>query len=384
MNKILIFLLGEFSKLDKVLFDLSVENQNRYLSSLLIPNDDIDRSYLQYRCQSFFSPCWKTVLLNIVAAFLIPFSVFYLWLKSFFYTSCSSNLEALGDFKRFEEIVPDELNSEFRISNDVWLLGSCLSFADICFLLHVFLRYPLYCYFLLKVTIKVAGYSFMITKYQSKAIVVHNEYSFTSSILTAYCETRNVLHINVMHGEKMYYIRDSYFRYDRCYVWDAYYRDLFISMNAAPSQFIIALPPSMKINCAKHVNEGCYAYYKYFLTSQTKEQLVSISNSLQSLLMHGRKVKYRLHPRYSDRELVKQIVGKENVEYPEKVSILDSISNMDTAIGLYTTVLNQAYHCGKNVIIDDVTYPSEVKKLEEFKYIMIHKKLPLLSELIKK
>ena len=122
----------------------------------------------------------------------------------------------------------------------------------------------------------------------------------------------------------------------------------------------------------------------HFLTSQTKEQLVSISNSLQSLLMHGRKVKYRLHPRYSDRELVKQIVGKENVEYPEKVSILDSISNMDTAIGLYTTVLNQAYHCGKNVIIDDVTYPSEVKKLEEFKYIMIHKKLPLLSELIKK
>lgn len=72
------------------------------------------------------------------------------------------------------------------------------------------------------------------------------------------------------------------------------------------------------------------------------------------------------------------------MEYPEKVSILDSISNMDTAIGLYTTVLNQAYHCGKNVIIDDVTYPSEVKKLEEFKYIMIHKKLPLLSELIKK
>ena len=66
--------------------------------------------------------------------------------------------------------------------------------------------------FSLKVTIKVAGYSFMITKYQSKAIVVHNEYSFTSSILTAYCETRNVLHINVMHGEKMYYIRDSYFR----------------------------------------------------------------------------------------------------------------------------------------------------------------------------
>ena len=65
MNKILIFLLGEFSKLDKVLFDLSVENQNRYLSSLPIPNDDIDRSYLQYRCQSFFSPCWKTVLLNI-------------------------------------------------------------------------------------------------------------------------------------------------------------------------------------------------------------------------------------------------------------------------------------------------------------------------------
>lgn len=98
MNKILIFLLGEFSKLDKVLFDLSVENQNRYLSSLPIPNDDIDRSYLQYRCQSFFSPCWKTVLLNIVAAFLIPFSVFYLWLKSFFLYFLFFKLRSIGGF----------------------------------------------------------------------------------------------------------------------------------------------------------------------------------------------------------------------------------------------------------------------------------------------
>ena len=73
MNKILIFLLGEFSKLDKVLFDLSVENQNRYLSSLPIPNDDIDRSYLQISLSIILFAMLENGIIKYRCGFSDPF-----------------------------------------------------------------------------------------------------------------------------------------------------------------------------------------------------------------------------------------------------------------------------------------------------------------------
>ena len=75
--------------------------------------------------------------------------------------------------------------------------------------------------------VKLAMYRYQYEVYHPKAMIVDEEYSYTSSFLTEYCHRLGVEHIDIMHGEKLYFIRDTFFCFDRCYVWDGYYRDLF-------------------------------------------------------------------------------------------------------------------------------------------------------------
>ena len=186
-----------------------------------------------------------------------------------------------------------------------------------------------------------------------------------------------------MHGEKLFFIRDSYFSYNQCYVWNEFYKNLFISLLAAPFQFILAIPPSLKFDCDDFLDSSIYADYKYYLATCNEQQIKSIIASMQFVKKLGKRVVYRLHPRYSDISLIEKYVGKENIEYPDKVSIQASISNAGKIIGSYTTVLNQAYAVGKQIIFDDVTFLYQYKKLKEYKYIFSGKNenIQLLSEM---
>lgn len=219
----------------------------------------------------------------------------------------------------------------------------------------------------------------MIHIYSPNVLIVHNEYSYTSSLLTDYCHKYGVKHIDVMYGEKLAIIRDAYFHYDETYVWNQFYADLFISQKAEPTQFKVALPESMMIDVIKHKNEKVYADYKYYLaiTDETKLQL--IAQNMAFVSKEGKSVKYRLHPRYTDTSLAERILGKQNIEYPREVGILESISNCGCAVSEYSTVLNQAYNSGIPVLIDDVADPIMFEKLKSFKYSLIIKGLPCLS-----
>lgn len=61
-------------------------------------------------------------------------------------------------------------------------------------------------------------------------------------MLTDYFHTRGVKNINVQHGEKLMFIRDSFFHFDECYVWGDYYVKMFVRMKAEPNQFIVSVP----------------------------------------------------------------------------------------------------------------------------------------------
>ena len=82
---------------------------------------------------------------------------------------------------------------------------------------------------------RLSIYSHAIRQYAPRAIVVHNEPSYTVSFLTMCCNKYGIRHINVKHGERLYNIRDSYFRFDECYVWSKYYVNLFKSLNVEMS-----------------------------------------------------------------------------------------------------------------------------------------------------
>ena len=331
--KLLSFLEG------KSHYEFPAVEQQSMLARLGAAKDDIDRSYKQYLCQCIYMPWWIKVLNDLLAMFLTPILIVFYSLKGL---RCKQecSVDSIGEFKGMTEIIPQELKEKYDINIDYWFVGSRLSAKDISYIAKLVILHPFSPLFVFKNMMKIAKYSYMIYAHSPKALIVHNEYSFTSSLLTDYCHRHGVKHIDVMHGEKLAIIRDAYFHYDECYVWDEYYAQLFISQEAEPTQFIVALPESMKVNVDKYRNDKVYADYKYYLGVADEDKLLKIAESMSFALQQGKTVKYRLHPRYSNRNSVEKIVGKENIEFPNEVSILESIANCGCVVGSFTTVLN--------------------------------------------
>lgn len=362
-------------------FDMSSKEQSLFLESLGVPKDDWDRSYKQYQCQCLFRPQWQLFFLNFFSLIVFPFAICYLLFKKKASSNDCEFVEAVGVFSEVPEVIPQALKDKYRIKDDCTFDDFSLNPKDLVYVLHILPRFFLHPFFLLKSVLNIAKYSFLIEKYQPKYIIVHAEFAFSSSLLTHYCHSRGIRHIDVMHGEKLYYIRDSFFHYDECYVWNTYYTDLFVSMKAEPSQFIVAVPDSLVINVDHYYNSSLYADYKYYLVKCTNEELESIVRSMEFVNRIGKTVKFRPHPRWTNISLLKKLVPDENIEYPEKVSIMESIANLSNAVGSYTTVLNQAVNSGKSVVLDDVTYKNQYDKLNDLKYILANSNYPKLSEL---
>lgn len=364
----LIKIINLFDIYNKHQFDISVEDQYKFMNSIASPRNDYERSYAQFRCQRFFYAWWVDILWFVISFFSIPILLILLYIKGK-HVSFLCQEKTIAENKGMDEILPEVLTQSFTINHDKWNAGMSLSYYDILyFFTNIFgFRHP---FFMLKCLMQIASYNNRITKYRPERIIVHQEFSCCSSILTNYCNSRGVKHINVMHGEKLRYIRDSFFRYDECYVWDNHYVNLFIDQKAEPSQFRIAIPPSLKIDTSIHKNEKAFANYKYYLAINSEEEIKSIVSSLSFIKNEGKTVKFRAHPRYTDIKTLTKYVPVEDVEFPNEVSILDSISNLDYAIGSFTTVLLQAHMSGKNIILDDVTYKNRFDQLKEYGYIL--------------
>lgn len=367
-----IFKITEFlDKGNKHIFDIPVDVQYAYMRSLPVAKNDIDRSYNQFLCQDFFVPFWKKCIWWLVGVFVMPLAVAVLWLKGL-KVHFVKHIDAIAENKNMDEIIPKALSDKYKINHDVWNSGAALSTDDIRYILSYICgwRQP---YFILKMVLLIARCSSIITKYKPKCIIEHSEFSFGSSAITDYCHHRGVKHIDVQHGEKLRYIRDAFFHYDECYVWDEHYVNLFRELNAEASQFVIAVPPSLQIDCLAHKNDSCYADYKYYLAADTEEEIKSIVASMSFAKKENKTVKYRIHPRYTDIKILRKYVSDKEIELPEKINIIDSISNMEYAVGSYTTVLLQAYLSGKKILLDDVTYKERFLQLKEYGYILAQK-----------
>ena len=182
-----------------------------------------------------------------------------------------------------------------------------------------------------------------------------------------------------MHGEKLYYIRDSFFCFDRCYVWDECYRRLFCDLRAEPMQFKVELPPSMlpwkKPSTPPEVD----------LTYYLQEEVVPgvyprIAQALKTLQARGMVIAVRPHPIYTPPEAMRnfQVFLLED----RSISIEQSILRTKCAASLYSTVLLQALINGVPVVIDDLTAPERFAQLRSLRYIMLDKPHGLLSALL--
>ena len=351
------------------LFDFPKKEQECFLNSLGAPKDDIDRAYNQYLCQNqFVKPLWKIWAFNIGGAFVLPLVFCYFLIKRLF-AKREKPLSCLIEKKGMPEVVPMEVRKKYQPSED-YQEGTSLGTVDLGFICRLAIKGPHHPYFAFKAMMNVARYSDLIYRYHPKVMIQFGEFSFSSSVLTSYCHKHSVKHVNIMHGEKLYNIRDSFFHYDECYVWSEHYVRLFTSLKAEPTQFRIAIPPSLKIDSGKYKKPECYADYKYYLAVCSEGTIKQIVRAMAFAKLEGKTVKYRPHPRYTDISLLRKYVPKQNIEWPNEINIQESIANLGCAIGSYTTVMVQAYFSGKEIMMDDVAQKKEHDLLYSLNYIL--------------
>lgn len=374
LKKIAIF----FDNKQNSLFSYPVMKQERYMNSLKEPRDNIERSYNQYRCQMKLRGRVGAVFINIVS---LPMLIVYYFKKSDLVnnSNVSDGVFISGGIP--ENVIPTEVKNEFKIWTIVNSHRENLSDSDKFFFRRIIKKYPFSWHFLLKCLIKIRFYSYEIKAHMPRAIVVCSEYSFTSSILTEYCRVNGIWHIDVMHGEKLFFMRDSFFCFDRCYVWDKVYVDLFLKLHADKQQFIIAVPDSMKVENQNFLKKT--VDFTYYLGGENQEILKNIFECLKSLKEKGYCVAVRPHPRYSDINMIRNLFKTYVIEDIDKIDIKTSILRSKHIVSLYSTVLNQAYHMGENIIIDDVTNQTAYYQLKELGYVVLNYRHELLSQIMR-
>lgn len=377
-------ILNTIARHNKMPLDVSVEAQRRFFERIPIPRDLIDRAYAQYRCHNFYLYLAYKLAFNIGAWLVCPMLMcWFLWRST---PQCVAEGGGIIDVATSDDpmmkMVPASLK-RIHFRHVSWKKG-VLCKDDLALLWTIWKRYPFASYFLLKNMVKIAMYRYEAERYKPDFIVVHNEYSFTGSVLTEWCRRNGILHINFMHGERIYSLRCAFFEYDRCYVWHEYYKQLYCNLGASPQQFIVEVPDALQITSSQWTDKTAYADFKYILAMYSEKDLQKIVAAMDALRMrYNVTIKYRPHPRYSDINLLKKYVEEKDIEDSKRMPIEKSIANARCVVGSYSTVLLQAYLSGVHVAMDDVAYDDRCQQLKERGYMLMQEKnVWLLSDLL--
>ena len=357
------------------LFSCSVQKQREFLARMPEPCSLIQRSWLQYRCQMMLYGKTTKVFLNILS---LP-SMLVLMLcpcaKSKMNVS-GSYLSMHADTSRAvflregkdKKVLPESLLANFNVLDGEDGIRSLLLKEDKKFIFRVLKEHPFSWHYIFKIQLKIAQYRGLAEAYNPTALICCSEYSFASSAATQWCHLNQLQHINVMHGDKLFYIRDSFFSFDRCYVWSKEYINLFRSLRAEQQQFIVEIPPALSFKTGETFPKNDFTYY---LGSESGERLENINHALSILASRGNIVTVRPHPRYSNKEEIQAIFQKPiAIEDPEKTTIEESLNNTRVSVSLYSTSLLQAYFNGIEACIDDSSDPERYEALIERDYIL--------------
>ena len=320
------------------LFAVPLQQQLAYLDKLPEPKDNLDRGYYQYRCQAMLQGRLKNSITSVAS---LPISLLLMakYVKAGAPEKVATEPGSAVFFRdgKPANIMPEVLRKEFTQCITDPVEGNLLLKQDLGLIWKLIRRYPLSWQFVLKCIIKMARYRYAIEKYGVKTLVVCNEYSYTSSVLTEFCEENGVELVNVMHGEKLLYIRDSFFRFHRCYVWDEHYVRLFLRMRADQNQFRVAVPDSLQFNVSQ-IPEKCWDYTIY-LGAEGREALIKLHEALAALKAKGASVNLRPHPRYTDKTILAELYGDIHVEDTSTETIEMSVLKSRTVISQFSTVL---------------------------------------------
>lgn len=346
-----------------------------------LPKDDFGRSIAQYKCQVY--PFKKDIfLLNCASVFLVPVGFVALLLKRKVHDKDNQATIVCYNCSNYPGSLPEALQGKDMAYLHTLECPFYLSIKDISFLFRFTIRSFWHPFLVFRVMSKVAKYRALLDMFRNLEIIaVTGEFEDTSSALTQYCRENGIKHYDFMQGEAFGSPRSSFFHFDKCFVWDQHYKDMFIGFGASPEQFEVSLPQCLQKIKGNHDEKTID--YTYYLGGDPDEELRIIGTALKQLAAKGYACEVRPHPRWSDMDKVRKEFDGISIQDTKTVNIDQSILQTKNAISLYSTVLLQAFYNDVNVVIDDLSAPDKFKMLEGYQYIMLNKPHQLLSEITK-
>ena len=186
------------------IFNYPCDKQKAYLKSLPEPKDDVERSFLQYKCQMKMKGLFTCTVLQLAS---LPLLVYFYFRKSDVMERCKAEAVAMSTIG--EKLVPKQIKEKYESWEYIKEQKQSFDLKSKAYFGNLVRSHPLSWHFLLKCLIKIRQYNYVVRTYKPKIIVTANEYSFTSSVMTDYCGYNDVKHINAMHGEKLFFYPGS-------------------------------------------------------------------------------------------------------------------------------------------------------------------------------
>lgn len=351
----------------------------RIVSEFPSPTDDIERAYFQYKCSIVHLSKINLFLINTAAAILIIPYLIRLYGQKINYKSKANAVFLVAEHIS-DMIIPTSLRERYPITcRMVPGESMCLDKTAKRIIKDIIKRFPTCPFFILKIIIKLGILVASIETYKPEAIIHNTESSFACSILTHYCESRDIAYLGVMHGEYLPNPKDAFFRCTNYYVWDGHYRNMLSSIGCEKEQFVIEKPPCLILD--RYSNQIDKEYdYTFYLQKETPNEMKTIVSVIKLFVSKGYRVSVRPHPKFFDKSLFVSCIGEGAEGFLENCSLEESLSKTKHVVGRFSTVLYQAYLKGVEVVLDDVSNETLTEYLERADYIMLHKPHKMLSQ----
>ncbi len=368
----------------RVPFEYLTERK-RYLESLNEPRSWLERSYLQYSCQYRENPIVR-VLLNFscipIALLVFARVVNDAILKIRGGASYGETEKCIAIFDSDDEIIPQAIIEKHGKPKVYSLKGEIFYDEDALSICTAAIRgYWFEPHFLTKVFLRLGRYSQLISLTRCEVIVASAEYSFASSVLTGLCEKKSIMHVNVMHGEKVFNLVDAFCGFHEFYVWDPHYIALFAELRAKSERYLVEKPAMLISIESRGARRFKYDFTYYLGWELSSADTLSIKKSMEMLSKKGKTVCVRMHPRYGNRANIEALFEGYEIEHPDRVTVAESLLATRSVIALWTSVFWQAEELGCPVVIDDVSNPEFYKKLTDVRYLWTSRPHTRLSQL---
>lgn len=367
----------------------SRKEQDLLLSRLKAGEDHFNNSYNKYKCVCFYHYSRGVLLLYNIASALLYFPL-YLKLKNAKKGAKKKKYENLLVMKRgrgigIEDIFPEPLREKYKVVEDFMRYDILyLDKESKQILKEARKRHPFSFHYNLVLMMRIANQCRIINEYNPEIICTYVcEREFADPILTLYSENNGVRYHGFMHGDFMYQIDHAFMQFSCYWVWDEYYKKMFEELKCTQSM-VVYKPGKYKPIVESKPLETDYEYYAtYYFSGETKDAIDNLKPIFDKLRDCGKKCKLRPHPRFSNYDYIKQVFSGYFIENCRECSLKKSLETTFYCIAINSTVLSEAHHSGKKVVIDDLTNRNEYSKLKDQEYILLDKADYLLSELLK-